>query len=279
VPHHAVLTEVRYPVFWGGINIILAIREMIDAAYRVSPNFQRAILVSGDSLPVIGLDRLEEILIDQAYEYIQLTELPNDPTLRGISVHEALKLTGPSHMAWRFQNYVFYDDELQNPFSRAEAMRKFGISENQTNYIVGSVHRFTGELLRHLPPRQEIYAKLFYGDCWWALTRAALDLIIDDIHASQHIEYFRYFQIPDEHFFHTILGNKTRALTSLGRKFLGPIVKRQKGDEAMGLDGFREAHEKHNALFARKYDPSRLPAVAMAIGNGRYFCDIIGPGR
>ncbi len=121
LPAHASFTAVRLPIFWGGFNIMLAIREMLDEAYRVAPDFWRAVLLTGDTLPLLP-DRLEAELLDEVREYIQLTEVPNDPSLRGLRMQEA-QARG-SLLAWRFQNFTYFDDEMLSPRSRNEFIRK-----------------------------------------------------------------------------------------------------------------------------------------------------------
>jgi hypothetical protein len=286
LPRHAVMSKSQYPIFWGGFNMCLAAISLIDTAYDVSPNFKRLVLISGDSLPTVHLDLLEESLLEKSIEIIQLIDVPNDPTLRGVNISESERRHGWGQ-PWRFHNFVFSDDVLYDPRARDETMQKFEIPEQRVDWLRGTAHKAMREALARLPPRPALFDKFFFGSQWWALTREAVDLIIDDMHSWISHEYFRYLHVPDEHFFHTLYGNKQRALSSLHRKTCGPLVyvdyagaKRIPGtwpDFAMPTEGFRIAYSQHRRLFARKYDPATSPDIAAAIVNGRYFTDVIPP--
>jgi hypothetical protein len=128
-----------------------------------------------------------------------------------------------------------------------------------------------------------LFESLYYGNSWWSLTRQALNLIIDDTYADINVLYFKYLNVPDEHFFQTLLGNKTRAMLALGRRFNGRFVfvdyenperKRFRGMDFLTVEGFRNAGQT-GWLFARKYVPAHTPEIADAIVAGRFFAEIL----
>src|SRR5208282_2652229 len=82
VPRHATLIEPRENVFWGGWSMMRATLALIEAA-RARDGFARYALVSGVSLPVLPLDRLEAALLDGGREYIELIPVADDPSLAG----------------------------------------------------------------------------------------------------------------------------------------------------------------------------------------------------
>ena len=261
---------------------MLAVREMLDEAYRVAPDFQRAVLLTGDTLPLLPPDRLEVALLDEVREYIQLIEVPNDPTLRGLRMQEAQ--TRGSLLEWRFQNFTYLDDEMVSPRSRAEFIRRYGVDENTANYLRGEAEKITLKLTSQLLPRAPIFSRFYYGESWWGLTRSSVDLIIDDLHAQVSVEFFQLLQVPDEHFVQTVLGNKRRALQSANRQIVGsPIfvdhldpVRSSFGRDALSAARFRDAALSGRHLFARKYDPELMPDVAAAVASGCFFSDIVG---
>lgn len=187
-------------------------------------------------------------------------------------------------MAWRFQNATYLDDLLLSPGSNREVMQKYGVDENTADYLRGSAKRLVEAVAMRLPPRPRLYDRFYYGESCWALTRAALDLIIDEMHAEIHVAFFRFLQVPDEHFVQTLLGNKQQALASLGRHIAGTPVfvdhqdpeRARLGRDALTADKFRQAADSGRHLFARRFDPERAPDVAAAIARGRYFSDILG---
>ena len=283
LPPHASSTEQRYEVFWGGFNMMLAVRELIDTAYRVAPGFRRAVLVTGDTLPVVSCDHLEAALLDQTKEFILLHEIADDESLRGLTPEEGRSRHGGSVQPWRFQNFTCYDDVLLSPRSAGDVMTTYGVSRSASDRLRGDVRGLVDELLGRLPTRSKLFARFFYGESWWGLTRAALDLIVDELHAEAFVEFFRFLEVPDEHFIQTLLGNKGRALASLGREVVGtPVyvnhadpVRARFGRDALSGAEFREAGRSGH-LFARKYDPALAPDISEAIGRGRYCQDVLG---
>jgi hypothetical protein len=284
LPPHASFTEARFEVFWGGFNMMLAVREMIDTAYRVSPTFCRAVMITGDTLPLLSSNALETALLDDRREYIGLYEVLDDPGLRGLSMQEGRDRSDGTVRAWRFRNFTYLDDTLLSPRSRDDVMRKYGVSEKTADYLRGNAETIAHTILARLPPRPPLYEKFYYGESWWTLTRAALDLVIDEMHAETHVAYFRFLQVPDEHFIQTLLGNKQRAPSSLGRHVAGTPVfvdhadpeRYRFGRDALTAGKFRQAASTGRHLFARKFDPELAPDVALAIAEGRYFSDILG---
>ena len=284
LPPHASFTDTRLPIFWGGFNIMLAVREMLDTAYRVTPGFRRAVLITGDTLPLLPPERLETALMSEAREHIHLVEVPNDPSLRGLTMQEAQRRSGGSILPWRFQNFTHLDDEMLSPRSRDDFMRKYGLGDNSADHLRGTAERVIATLLSQMPARPPLYNKLYYGESWWALSRSSMDLIIDDLHEKVHEEYFRFLQVPDEHFIQTLLGNKSRALSSLSRQMVGsPVfvdhsdpVRSAFGRDALTAEKFRAAAATGRYLFARKFDPELTPDLASAVANGQFFSDVVG---
>ncbi len=284
LPSHASVLDTRLDIFWGGFSMFRAIRALIDEAYRAVPRFGRAVLISGDSLPVVPGRQLHEILADHTREYIGLCEIPSDSRLRGSSLEEARSLCGGSILPWRFQNFCFYDNVLLNPGTLEAVQAKYDVVRETASYLRGSVKEIAEQLACNLPPRADLYQTFYYGEAWWALTRAALDLVVDDIHARAHVEFFRFLQAPEEHFIQTLLGNKRRALHALERQIIcSPVfvdhndpARSSLGHDALSAEGFRAARSSGPYLFARKYDPDLAPDVAAAIAEGRYFESLAG---
>ena len=284
LPAHVSMTRRRFRVFWGGFSMMLAIRELIDEAYRTVPDFERAVLISGDSLPLFSGREIESLLADETREYVGLCEVPNESGLRGLSMEEGRAASGGSILPWRFQNFRFGDDELANARTLGDVMARYGVSEPVASHLRGSVETMVGDMLRHHPPRPALYERFYYGEAWWALTRGALDLIIDDLHDERHVEFFRLLDVPEEHFIQTLLGNRQRALASLGRQIVCSPVFVDHGDparsvsdrDALSAEGFGRARATGPYLFARKFDPDRSPEIANAIEAGTYFSGVIG---
>ena len=279
LPRHVSVLEPRHDVFWGGFSMFRAIRALIDAAYREVPDFSRAVLISGDSLPLLECGELHQVFADQNREYIGLCEIANDRRLRGLSMEEARLLSNGSELPWRFQNFCFYDNNLLNPKTIAAVQFDYDVADQTASHIRGSVKALNELLVQNIPQRPDLYDKFFYGEAWWALSRSVLDLVVDDIHATVHSGFFQFLQAPEEHFIQTLLGNKKRALQSMRKQIVcSPVfvdhndaARSASGHYALASDRFCRARTSGPYLFARKYDPGHSPEIAEAIGRGSYF--------
>jgi hypothetical protein len=114
----------------------------------------------------------------------------------------------------------------------------------------------------------------YAGDACWALSRDACQYILDFDERNPHVaEFFRYTHVPEESFYHTILGN-SRFYPSTHRSLLYRYWPKAGHHPAM-LDEshmkFIEAQEQvrvvdqfgsGEVLFARKFSDDDLGVVA-----------------
>ena len=277
LPAHATLIEPSIEVFWGGWSMMQATFLLIDAA-RARGVFHRYALISGDSLPVLPLDRLEAALLDDSSEYIELIPVPDDPTLAGADMQEATARHGWVQ-PWRLHNPVAWDHLLLNPFQREAAAAHYGIEQSRIDWIRGDIEKLLRPILADLqPPRP--FEKICYGAQWWALTAATLEKIRPDLLRPEVQRFFRTLQVPDEHMIQTVLGNRPDALA--GRVIAGTPIWADHASRARGIDtldraGFRAAAAAGSQiLFARKFHPTTAPDVAAAIRDGVFETSVLG---
>jgi hypothetical protein len=279
LPSNAKLTEVRFPVFWGGFNMVRACREMVRVARQELPQAKRYVLISGDALPVMPIDRLVDALLDYNNEFMSLVPVQDDPTLRNVSQDEAMKRYNWLQ-PWRFQNFSLWDNILTCPRTEVAAADYFGIDQAAAQRLRSEIHyEVTQPLLRRMPPRPKLFQQFFFGASWWALTKLAIDLIFDDMFDPKVEEFFQFMETPDEFFFHCLIGRHKSFLDDLGRTWNWDLmfvdhddpVRHQFGDDALESSVFFECHAKTGSLFARKFNPARARAVSAAIENGTYL--------
>jgi hypothetical protein len=277
LPANAKLVEPRIEVFWGGWSMMQATLALIDAA-RTRGGFRRYLLVSGDSLPVLPLDRLEAALLDDSREYIELIAVPDDPTLAGAEMADATARHGWVQ-PWRLYNPIAWDHLLLNPFQREAAARHYGIEQGRIDWIRGDIERLLRPVLNDLRPPLP-FQGFWYGTQWWALTAAALEAIRPDLLRPEVQRFFRYLQVPDEHMIQTMLGNRPDALggrAAVGAPMWSDHASRARGIDTLDRAGFRAAAAAGNQiLFARKFNPEAAPEVAAAIRAGTYEADVLG---
>jgi hypothetical protein len=71
LPSGVVLVEPRLSDFWGGFNMVLAIRNMIDAAYTNFSSFRRLVAINGETSPIVSLDELDSRLNIMDLDYVR----------------------------------------------------------------------------------------------------------------------------------------------------------------------------------------------------------------
>jgi hypothetical protein len=280
LPRHAVLIEPRVEVFWGGWSMMRATLALIGAA-RARGGFDRFVLISGDALPVLPLERLEAALLDRTREYVELVPVPDDPSLAGVAVEAASARHGWVQ-PWRLHNPVAWDHRLLNPFQREAAARHYGVAQERIDWIRGDVERLVRELLAELRPARP-FPGFWYGTQWWALTGATIEGLAPELARAEVQRFFRTIQVPDEHMIQTVLGERPALMegrTVVGGPMWTDQARRAAGVDTLTLAGFRAAGAQGSQiLFARKFDPAAAPEVAAALRDGRYERDVLGVSR
>ncbi|HEY0419656.1 MAG TPA: beta-1,6-N-acetylglucosaminyltransferase, partial [Acetobacteraceae bacterium] len=93
LPAHARLVAPRIPVFWGGWSMMRATLALIEAALAEA-DYERLVLLSGDSLPVRDADAIEATLLESEAEFIDMMEVPDDSSLAGVAPEAAVASHG-----------------------------------------------------------------------------------------------------------------------------------------------------------------------------------------
>lgn len=278
VPAHVTMIEPRLEVFWGGWSMMRATFALINAA-RARGNFARYALISGDSLPVVPLHRLETVLLDGTREYVELMKVPDDPSLAGMDMEEATARHGWVQ-PWRLHNPVAWDHRLLNPFQRTAAAAYYGVAQDRIDWIRGDLEWLLRSILDDLRPARP-FPSFWYGSQWWALTAETVEGLLPELARPEVQRFFRYIQVPDEHMIQTVLGNRPELLG--GRTVVGSPMWSDQGRRTGRIDTlevaeFRAAAAPGNRfLFARKFDPDAAPDVAAALRAGRYESEVLRP--
>jgi hypothetical protein len=255
---------------------------LIREAVRLKPDFERLVLVSGDSLPAIGPDAIKAFFADPALEHLPLTEVQNDPSLRGVPEDVAIERYGWVQ-PWRFQNYVCWDNVLNNPQEINNVRGMFGVSRKTGDFIRGIAQKTANDLLLDMPPRPSLFEKFYYGAQWWSLSRPTALRLLELASESEITKYFKYFQVPDEHLIHTVLGNDPEfRKRPKGRPMIMHSIHLMSGDtnaRHLARASLVAAFREHGCPFARKFDPLATPEITSAIMSDTYFKYLSGSVR
>jgi hypothetical protein len=167
----------RLPVYWGGFNTVRAVIKTLQIA-RDSAEYDRFILLTEDSVPLRSPSEFLSSLSDDT-EWIDSNELPTEN--------------------WRrYTRFFCFDMPATNP-------RFYNPIDNF----------FTEEHTRKLNRMQSLMAmgklnlrRLCHGSGYWALSSVAISTVLETHFTSDHLRSsFEFSAIPEEQYFHTILGN------------------------------------------------------------------------
>lgn len=166
-------------VQWGGWSSVAAAIKLIKLARSKMSDGDYAILLSGDSYPIAKSDEISAFFAKNAgREFIECIDMADPIAGKGL-----------------FRLSMFY--------------LEFDV---RGNGFLHEVRRLRSRIGRRFIKRnwRKPFAELkpFGGSAWWALSSAALDLILESVQDKQELVRFaRNTWIPDEYFLHTILAN------------------------------------------------------------------------
>jgi hypothetical protein len=162
----------RREVWWGGWSHVEVILTLMREAER--GGFHYCVLLSGSDYPVRSNEIIRRTLAEGG-EFINAVEgfRPDKPEKRV----KYFWFDGFDRRQKSLETYFFRALEL--------ALRIFGIHK------------------RHYP-----FEKIYSGIVWGALSGECVKYIIDFVDANpRYVSFFRTAQVPEEMFFHTIIGN------------------------------------------------------------------------
>ena len=177
LPHTCFIPD-RVDACWGGYSLVQATLNLLEAARDDTPAPDWYLLISGADYPIRGNRWLYNFLHASDREHISLVPMPTPDGRKPLSRLERLYFEG----------------------SRGRPMPK-RVLLNQTNQLL---EKFYKRNYRRALKGIEPYA----GSQWWALSRNAVDHILSFVRANPRlVRFYKHSHIPDEMFFHTILGN------------------------------------------------------------------------
>jgi hypothetical protein len=177
----------RVKVYWGGWSTVQATLNLITAARSSGGWFSHYTLMSGSHFPLKRSATIREFVDSQDAELLNIVSVPN------LGVEKPIE---------RFTRY-----HLEG--------------SNRRHGLRGILRRIAKEAINLLPFRRRAAELMlsawrpYAGSNWWTLSAAAIDHVVEVVKERRElVGFFEHVEIPDESFFHTILGNS---------QFLGKI--------------------------------------------------------
>jgi hypothetical protein len=170
--------EQRVDACWGGFSLVQATLNLMAAARRDKPTPERYVLLSGADYPIRSNVAFRSFLEASDREFISLLNMPTGDGRKSLVRLERLHFEG----------------------SRSRPMPK-RVFLTQTNRLLEKIYkRNYRRVLGDMRP--------YASSQWWVLSRDAVDYILEFVRENRRlVRFYKHSVIPDEMFFHTILGN------------------------------------------------------------------------
>lgn len=177
LPQNLIFINNRVSVAWGSISMIDATLRLIESALNSAEDFSHFVLISGADYPI------------KQNRIIYETFIKN-----------------PQH------EFIKYIDMRESPHYVSHINQKwFKIPLLQTsNKILSLADKTVRSLGNKLALRNHWDASIipYFGSQWWALTPPCAKYVLDFVKENPDFyDVNKYTFSPDEHFFHTIVGN------------------------------------------------------------------------
>jgi hypothetical protein len=169
----------KFKSYWGSLNAVLAIRELLKTAS--AGNHERYLLISGQDLPVKRNLEIIQFFTGSANNYI-----------RGESLDEL------KQHQWRMRYYHLDSYNCGKLLNKLQVITQYKLGMLQDTY----------RLCRKIP------AKLYVGSVWFNLTHEAVMICLDKLYDRKYTKQFKYSKCADEIIVQSIMHN-SRLVSSI----------------------------------------------------------------
>jgi hypothetical protein len=178
-PHVTLLPD-RLPIYWGGFNTVRAIIRAFESA-SFAGSFTRYLVITEDTIPLVS-----------RAQYLNL--MSSD-----VDFIESRKALNPK-VIQRYEKFFYFDSRSTSPRPMTTLEREV------TSDTLLDLHR-----LQQLRARgKAVVPAILHGSGWFGLTKPRVDKVVRVYHENSHLrESFEFSAIPEEQYFHTILGEMT----------------------------------------------------------------------
>lgn len=187
-PAHVMFLKERTNIRWAGYSMVEATLSLIREAMASERDFSHLVLLSGLDYPLRGAESLYRFFNAHAeHEFIKYIDMRSSPD------HYLLQV---QHK--HFRDYVF-------------------LHNSNAGILPGKVLMKLAASLRLKNPWDTARVIPYFGSQWWALTPRCCQYMLDYVSGNPgFVEMNRQSFSPDEHFFHTLVGNSPFATHSEG---------------------------------------------------------------
>lgn len=165
-------SEKRIPVYWSEFSHVTAVFSLLRQALKSPQKFDYFVLLSGSCYPIRSGRYIRSFLErNRGSEFISLVKVP-----------------APGKPLSRINTLWIPSDRPIQRFT-VRALAKVGLAQKDYRKYLGNLEAYS-------------------GSTWWALTSNACQYVLKFAENNPHVqEFFETSFVPDEAFYHTILGN------------------------------------------------------------------------
>jgi len=168
----------RIRVSWAGISVIDALVELMKQAIQKKEKYTHLVMLSGSCYPIKRVDEIERIYLDN----------PHKEFIKFINMTES-----PEHYLRHIKKKWFKEPFLK---SNGKFLRTIDKIIRRSLNIVGLKNKWDDKIIP------------YFGSTWCALSVNCCQYILEYQLNNPWFKVMNYFTFsPDEHYFHTIIGN------------------------------------------------------------------------
>lgn len=213
----------RMAIFWAGYSMIDATWNLVHATDQ---KYDRYLLISDDSVPIIPID---ELFLNLSFDIDRIS---------------ARKLQPSDKFKSRYDEFFYLDSKATA--LRGRTIENSYFSESEINEIIS---------MNRLRSIGKSALDVYYGSQWWALTADTVFKIEDKLAKDRNLlDSFKYSAVPDEIMFQTLTAllkpDIPRAQSPMSvdwTKLPKPYVYKNISDLSMAIEA-----RKKDSFFLRK---------------------------
>jgi len=240
-----IFVENRVNCIWGDLSVVYATLNCLNQIVADRRNGY-VLLMSGQDYPLKRNEYIQDFFIRHyGVNFINLFSLPSKNWLyEGMNRVEYYKLNISDCRA---------DIRIIPPLTDSRILKHYANAQSER---VLTVFDENLETLMKLRPTLSYIQKFYGGSQWWALPIETIRFILSflDTHPD-YIKFYKYTFVPDELFFHTIIGNNP-ILFEKARESVTYVDWESNGNFRPAIFDISFYYKLiiRNELFARKFD-------------------------
>ena len=249
----------RIPVFWGDFSVVEATLTLLEEAMQSKTDYLQLVLLSGSCYPIKHVEKLHQFFMNDEdhinIRYVNILEHQNETMLDSRNPWSVYKRMRRVH-----SHLEFLDKTARKLISLALKPIESGCRER-----VPGITRHLAALRARAEPWAWSFSQKFpdlvpyVGNQFWSITPECAKMILQFVRKNPaFLEFHKYSFAPDEHFFHTIIGNSDFSARTNGKV------------PALGIN-LTNLHAQLNNLHAQRFPVVTIDHLDAILASDNFF--------